>query len=92
MKLKLNNEIGKIIVIIYNENKIELPRWLSGKESTRQCRSCRFDPWARKILWRRKWKPTPVFLPGKSNGQKSLEGAATVHGVAQTVRHTLATK
>ena len=26
-----------------------------------------------KILWRSKWKPTPVFLPGKSHGQKSLE-------------------
>ena len=27
---------------------------------------CRFDPWVRKIPWRRKWQPTPVFLPGKS--------------------------
>ena len=24
--------------------------------------------------WRRKWQPTPVFLPGKSHGQRSLEG------------------
>ena len=24
--------------------------------------------------WRRKWKPTPVFLPGKSHGKRSLEG------------------
>ena len=31
-----------------------------------------FDPWVRKIPWRRKWQPTPVFLPGKSHGQKSL--------------------
>ena len=29
-----------------------------------------FDPWDRKILWRRKWQPTPVFLPGKFHGQK----------------------
>ena len=29
------------------------------------CRRCRFDPWVRKISWRRKWQPTPVFLPGK---------------------------
>ena len=28
----------------------------------------------RKIPWRRKWQPTPVFLPGKSHGQKSLAG------------------
>ena len=33
-----------------------------------------FDPCIRKIPWRRKWQPTPVFLPGKSQGQKSLAG------------------
>ena len=33
-----------------------------------------FDPWVRKIRWSRKWQPTPVFLPGKSHGQRSLEG------------------
>ena len=54
-----------------------LPRWHSGKESACQCRrpkKCRFDPWVRKIPWRRKWKPTPVFLPGKFHGQRSLVG------------------
>ena len=50
------------------------PRWLSGKESTYQCRRCKFDPWVRKIPWRRKWQPTPVFLPGKSHGQRGLLG------------------
>ena len=33
-------------------------------------------------VWRRKWHPTPVFLPGKSHGQRSLAG--TVHGVAKS--------
>ena len=28
-------------------------------------RSCRFDPWVGKILWKRKWQPTPAFLPEK---------------------------
>ena len=45
-----------------------LPRWLKGKESTCQCWSHRrhwFDPWVGKIPWRRKWQPTPVFLPGE---------------------------
>ena len=51
-----------------------LPRWLSGKESACQCRRCRFDPWIRKIPWRRKWQSTLVFLPGESHGQKSLVG------------------
>ena len=30
----------------------------------------RFDPWVGKILWRRKWLPTPVFLPGEGNGYR----------------------
>ena len=49
----------------------------SGKESACQCRMCGevgFDLWVWKIPWRRKWQPTPVFLPGKSQGQKSLGG------------------
>ena len=48
----------------------------SGKESTCQCRrhgGCGFNPWVRKIPWRRAWPPTPVFLPGEFHGQKSLE-------------------
>ena len=51
-----------------------LPRWFSGKELAWQCRRHRFDPWIRKIPWRMKWQPTPVFLPGKSHGQRSLMG------------------
>ena len=34
----------------------------------------RFDPWVKKTPWRRKWQPTPVFLPEKPHGQRSLEG------------------
>ena len=34
----------------------------------------RFDPWVPKIPWRRKWQPTPVFLPGESHRRRSLEG------------------
>ena len=54
-----------------------LPRWLSVKESVCQCRRhrrCGFDSWIERILWRRKWQPTPIFLPGKSHGQKSSAG------------------
>ena len=49
-----------------------LPWGLGRKESTCQCRRCRFDPRVRKIPWRRKWQPTPVLLPEKSHGQRSL--------------------
>ena len=31
----------------------------------------RFNPWAGKIPWRRKWQPTPVFLPGESHGRRA---------------------
>ena len=34
----------------------------------------RFSPWVRKIPWRRKWLPSPVFLPGEFHGQRSLVG------------------
>ena len=48
-----------------------------GKEFACHCRGrkkLRFDPWVRKILWRMKWQPTPVFLCGKYHGQRSLAG------------------
>ena len=32
------------------------------------------DPWVRKIPWRRKWRPTPVVLPGESHRQRSVAG------------------
>ena len=48
-----------------------LPRWLSGKEATCQCRKRKrhgFDPCVGKIPWNRKWQPTPVSLPGELHG------------------------
>ena len=46
-------------------------------ETARMCFLCwrpGFDPSVRKIPWRRKWHPTPVLLPGKSHGWRSLVG------------------
>ena len=34
----------------------------------------RFNPWVGMTLWRSKWQPTPIFLPGKSHGRRSPEG------------------
>jgi len=54
-----------------------LPRWLNGKESTCQCRRCKrcwFDLLVGKISWRRKWQPTPVFLPEEFHGQMNVAG------------------
>ena len=56
---------------------MDFPRGGSGKEPACQSwrlKRCRFNPWVGKIPWRRKWQPTPVFLPGKSHGWRSLAG------------------
>ena len=45
-----------------------------AKESASQCRVPGFNSWVRKIAWRRKWQPTPVFLLGKHHGLRSLVG------------------
>ena len=66
-----------------------VPRWLSGKESACQCgrwRRCGLDSWVRKIFWRRKWPPAPVFLPEKSHDQGTW--SAIVHGVAEALNMT----
>ena len=53
------------------------PGRASGEEPTCQCRRHKrhgFDPWVRKIPWKRACQPIPVFLPGESHGQRSLAG------------------
>ena len=53
------------------------PGGASGKEPACHCRRRKrleFDPWVRKMPQRRAWQPTPVFLPGESHGERSLEG------------------
>ena len=52
----------------------QAPWWLRWYSICPQCGRPGFDPWVGKILWRRKWQPTPVFLPGKFRGRKSLVG------------------
>ena len=48
--------------------------WHSCKELPANAGDVGETPWVRKIPWSRKWPPIPVFLPGKSHGQRSLEG------------------
>ena len=50
------------------------PWWLRQWRICLQCGRSRFSPRVRQIPWKRKWQPTPVFLPGKSHGQWSLVG------------------
>ena len=76
--------------------RIGLPRCLSARESpcrSRRSRTCRrsgFHPCVRNIPWRRKWQPTPVFLPGESQGQRSLAGYSPLG--LQRVGHDWATE
>ena len=56
---------------------VGFPGDTSGKKPTCQFRRHkrhRFDPWVRKIPWRRAWQHTAVFLPRESHGQRSLAG------------------
>ena len=54
---------------------IRLWWWLRWQRICLQWRRPEFSPWVRKIPWRREWQPTPVFLPGKFHGQRSLAGS-----------------
>ena len=63
--------------LFWSSYAVRLPKWCSGKESACQCRRRKrwgFHPWVRTISWSRKWQSTPVFLPGKFCGQRSLAG------------------
>ena len=66
----------------YTNRQFRSPGGSDGKASVYQCGRPGFDSWVGKIPWRRKWQPTPVLLPRKSYGWRSLV-QATVHGVAK---------
>ena len=68
---------------------IGLPGWLRWQGICPQCRRPGFDSWSRKICWRRKCQPTPVFLP--ENPKDRGAQRATVHGITR-VGHNLVTK
>ena len=54
-----------------------LCQWLEFAYKQQFCLQCRrlgFDSWVGKIPWRKKWQPTPVFLPGEFHGQRKLSG------------------
>ena len=62
------------------------PRWRNGKQPA--CRDTRRAsiPASGRIPWRRKWQPTPVFLPGKSHGERSLMSYSLWDRKSQTWR------
>ena len=52
-------------------DSLGLPWWLRQQSV---CLQCGFDPWVEKFPWRRKWQPSPVFLPGEAHRSRSLAG------------------
>ena len=76
--------------LLVSSSSHRLPWELSSKAPACQCRRRKFNPWVGKMPWRRKWQPTPVFLPGKSHGQRSLVGDSPQG--CKRVEHNSATK
>ena len=71
-------------------NSSSSSRWLSGEESACNAGDAGSIPGSGKIPWRRKLEPTPVFLPGKFHGQRSLvDYSLWGH---KRVRHNLASE
>ena len=84
---QMNKKKKEVWIFSWTYRETGLPLWLrvtteSACQRKRTGR-CKFDPWVRKIPWRRKWQPTPVFLLGKSHGQRSLAGYGVVHGATK---------
>ena len=65
-----------LLLLNISYDNIGFPDGSDGKEST--CNAgypgSRFSPWVEKILWRREWLPTPLFLPRRFHGQESPVG------------------
>ena len=70
-KWPFKNDINGTLALIKG-----FPGDSDGKKIHLRCRRPGFDPWIGKILWRREWQPSPVFLPGKPPGQRSLVGCS----------------
>ena len=73
---------------------IGLSWWLSGKECSASAGDTRvigLSPGSGRFPWRSKWQPTPVFLQGKSHGQRSVTAIGYESMGSQRVRYNLST-
>ena len=89
-KLNVFSFASFLVMLLTLSMLLLLPWWLSSKESACQCRRHQFNPWVRKIPWRRKWQPTPVFLPGITPWTEEPSGRYSPR-VRKRVAHNLAT-
>ena len=84
LDFSVQSEHGSVSkAVAYFNLSLGLPWQLRRESICLQCGRPGFDPWVGKIPWRRKWQPTPVLLPRKFHGRRSLV-QATVHGVAKS--------
>ena len=69
---KSSNFVVLHIAILFSQHHLlkDLPWWLKTVKHLPTMQESRCNPWVRKISWRSKWQPTPVFLPGKSRGRE----------------------
>ena len=58
------------LMTLYAEGKLAMEDYMACQ--SRMHKRHGLNPWVRKIPWRRKWQPTPVFLPGESRRQRSM--------------------
>ena len=79
--LKLSGRLLKLTYCFVRVSRINIFEGFrggsSGEEHACQCRKqkrCGFSPWAGRIPHRKKWHHTPVFLPGKFHGKRTLVG------------------
>ena len=73
---------GRQIWIAFNFYLLQLPWWLSGEESSCQCRRHEFSPWVGKIPRRKKRQPTPYSCLGNHMDRRAWQ--AIVHGIAKS--------
>ena len=62
------------VFIVENVDREHWGWWHRWQRICPQSRRFRFDPWVRKMPWRKEWLPTLIFLPRESHGQRSLVG------------------
>ena len=81
--LKLSSLYSKLSVTTQHYARIRMGEWMASLYNQSKVSDSRISRTrANQIPWRRTWKLTPVFLPGESHGQKSLQSIGS-----QTIRH-----
>ena len=84
--------MSRLCLVFWYHNRVSRVTLVIKKKPTCQCRRHkrhRFNPWVRKIPWRRKWQPIPIFLPGKSHGQRIWAGCRPQgHKKSDTTKET----